>query len=63
MKKAAVIASLLWFTASANAQVMAMFTGRQLQMGYNKLNCEYIYNGQYFYISVSGYYCPPSVEI
>ena len=63
MKIVAVIASLLWFTASANAQVMAMFTGRQVQIGYNMLDCEYIYNGHYFYVAVRGYYCPAMVEI
>ena len=66
MKKIAFIASLLWFTtvySSAHAQMMAMFTGRQLVLGYDKVQCEYQLNGRYYYLVFNGYYCPTMIEI
>lgn len=63
MKKIVYALVLSGMSALTNAQMMAMFTGRQLQMGYDKVQCEYQLNGMYYYLVFRGYYCPAMVEI
>jgi len=63
MKKIVMALVLSGMSALTNAQMMAMFTGRSVQAGYNAIECEYQLNGRYYYLVFQGYYCPAMVEI